>query len=183
MLTKKDIIIDPNPILRKKAADVLLPLSQEDETLAKQMLKYVVDSQDEEIAEKYNLTPSVGIAAPQLGVSKKILCVYIEDDNGKYSTFLLANPKVIAESEQKIVIESGESCLSIPKDKEGYVPRHFLIKVRAWNILKKKEEVIKLRRFYAIVMQHEIDHLNGVLYYDRINKKDPFYKEDDWLEL
>ena len=61
--------------------------------------------------------------------------------------------------------------------------RHFRIKVKAYNILTKKDEVIDARGYLSIVLQHEIDHLSGILYYDRINNFEPFKVLSGAIEL
>ena len=75
MILKKDIITDDNPLLRKKCEDVKLPLSKEDEKTLNDMMEYLENSQDEEIAKKYDLQPGVGLAAPQIGILKKMFVV------------------------------------------------------------------------------------------------------------
>ena len=74
----------------------------------------------------------------------------------------------------KAYLENGESCLSVSPDVEGIVPRYAKITVRAYNLLTDRIENIRLTGYPAIVMQHEIDHLYGHLYYDHINKNDPW---------
>lgn len=167
-------------ILREKSNDVALPLSKDDEELAFSMYKYVIDSTNEEIAEKENLKPAVGISAVQVGIHKKIIVVVLKDENDKIiHEYILVNPKIISESVQKSYLKYGEGCLSVEKAHQGYVYRNARIKVKAYNLLKKEEEVINAYGFLAIVLQHEIDHLNGILYYDRINKNNPFLNIDN----
>ena len=73
MLINNDTIIkDDNPLIRQKSLPVSLPLSEEDSTILKEMLKYVEDSTDEEIAERENLRPAVGISAIQIGIPKQL---------------------------------------------------------------------------------------------------------------
>ena len=89
----------------------------------------------------------------------------------------------ISESARLTYLENGEGCLSVDKPHKGYVYRHQKITVRAYNLLKDKEEDIVLTNFLAIVAQHEIDHLKGILYYDRINKFNPFEERIDALKI
>ena len=71
MLTMKDIIRDGHPTLREKAKDVEVPLSNEDRETLKAMRTFLINSQDEETANKYGLRSGVGLAAPQINISKK----------------------------------------------------------------------------------------------------------------
>ena len=82
MILMKDITREGNPVLRKKCVDVKIPLSKEDEQTLKDMIEYIVNSQNDELAEKYGLRPGVGLAAPQIGVDKKMLVILSYDENG-----------------------------------------------------------------------------------------------------
>jgi len=172
-ITAKDIVMDGAEVLRQKAVEVELPLNREDRNTLLDLITYVRNSRDEEYREKYNVKASVGIAAPQIGVSKKMLAVSIKDEETSVE-FALANPKIVSNSTQKAYLENGESCLSVSPDVEGIVPRYAKITVRAYNLLTDRIENIRLTGYPAIVMQHEIDHLYGHLYYDHINKNDPW---------
>ncbi|MBR2545487.1 MAG: peptide deformylase [Erysipelotrichaceae bacterium] len=172
-ITASDIVMDGEQVLREKAVDVELPLSKKDKQALTDMITYVRNSRDEEYREKYNVKASVGIAAPQIGISRKLLAVSIEDEDDCVE-FALANPKIISNSTQKAYLENGESCLSVSPDVEGIVPRYARITVRAYNMLTDRLENIRLTGYPAIVLQHEIDHLYGHLYYDHINKNDPW---------
>ncbi|MBQ3383650.1 MAG: peptide deformylase [Erysipelotrichaceae bacterium] len=172
-ITASDIVMDGDQVLREKAVDVELPLSKKDKQILTDLITYVRNSRDEEYREKYNVKASVGIAAPQIGISRKLLAVSIEDEDDCVE-FALANPKIISNSTQKAYLENGESCLSVSPDVEGIVPRYAKITVRAYNMLTDRLENIRLTGYPAIVLQHEIDHLYGHLYYDHINKNDPW---------
>ncbi len=74
MLTMKDVIREGDPILRNVAEEVVLPASEEDTNTLKEMIEFVINSQDPEMAEKYSLRPGIGLAAPQIGISKKNDC-------------------------------------------------------------------------------------------------------------
>jgi peptide deformylase len=173
LITRKDIVIDGHPVLRQVAQDVPIPLTEEDKKIMKDLLEYVINSQDEELAKKYDLKPGVGLAAPQIAVSKKLIGVHFTDEDGKLHSYALANPKIISHSIDTIFIESGEGCLSVEKEVKGHVPRYERIKVKAYDI-EGNEVLLKLRDYAAIVLQHEIDHLHGILFYDRIDKEQPF---------
>ena len=70
-------------------------------------------------------------------------------------------------------MQSGEGCLSVDGVHNGYVYRHNKIQVKAFNVQTMKEEDITARGFEAIVLQHEYDHLDGLFFYDRIDKNKP----------
>lgn len=179
MLINNDTIIkDSNPLVREKSLEVSLPLSKEDEDLLLDMLTYVKESTDEEIAKEKNLSPAVGISAIQVGVKKKMMAIVIKDNDGniKYQ-YALVNPKLISYSLEKAYLKYGEGCLSVPEAHEGYVYRPARIKVRAYDALEKKLVDIKVKDYLALVFQHEMDHFDGVLYYDHINKDNPFYED------
>lgn len=171
------IIQDPNPLLRVKSEPVKVPLSKQDKSLVLAMRKYVKDSRNQELAEKYNLRPAVGIAAPQVGINKQLFVVSVDEEIGddiQLVEYVLANPKIIAHSVQKTMLANGEACLSIQKEYQGYVPRHARITLKAYDCIKEEEVIIKAKGYMAIVIQHELDHLHGVLFYDHINKQNPW---------
>lgn len=169
------IIKDDNPLIRQRSEDVKLPLSKADATLLKKMLKYVLDSTDEEKAKKYNLRPAVGISAIQVGIPKKLTAIALKNSKDEIiMQYALANPKIVSESVEKAYIKSGEGCLSVPQEHEGYVPRANKIKVKAYDLLQEKDIELKLEGYFAIIFQHELDHFKGILYYDKIDKTNPF---------
>ena len=164
------VLDDSKKVLRKKCEDVETPLSKENEKTILEMLEYVINSQDEEYVEKYHVRSGVGLAAPQIGISKKMIAIYFIDENDKEVKYALVNPKIVSNSTRLIAIKGGEGCLSVNEDKTGYVYRYYKITVKAYDALAKKEVTINAKGYEAIVLQHEIDHLSGILYYDRINK-------------
>lgn len=85
----------------------------------------------------------------------------------------LVNPKITVSSVKKSYLAVGEGCLSVDDYHPGKVYRSYRITVEAYDGLKKENVTIKAEGFEAIVLQHEIDHLNGILFYDRIDKNDP----------
>lgn len=175
MLTMKNIIREGNPTLRARAKAVEFPLSDEDKQLAHDMMEFLENSQNEEIAEKYGLRAGVGLAAPQLDVSKRMTAVLVPNpEEGEEPIFknVLINPTIISESVQMVALGEGEGCLSVDRDIPGYVPRHDKIKLR-WYDLDGNMHIERLREYPAIVVQHEIDHLNGILFFDHINKENP----------
>ena len=176
MYLMKDITRDGNPVLRKRAAKVSFPLSDEDQKLAKDMMKYLEVSQDPELCEKYKLRAGVGLAAPQVGVSKQMAAVLVpapDEDEKPLFKDVIINPVIVSESVQYGALTEGEGCLSVDKDVPGYVPRHDRITLRYQDVNGETHKV-RLKHYPAIVCQHEIDHLHGVLFYDHINKDQPF---------
>jgi peptide deformylase len=182
MLTMKDIIRDGHPTLRKVAEDVQLPASEEDKKILREMMEFVQNSQNPEIAAKYGLRPGIGLAAPQINVSKKMIAVHVHDEKGKLYSYALFNPKIISHSVELAYLSSGEGCLSVDEPIPGYVPRYARITVKATDI-EGNELKLRLKGLPAIVFQHEIDHLHGIMFYDRINKQDPFFRPPNAIEI
>jgi len=171
MLTMKDIIREGHPTLALKAKDVELPLNDDDKNTLKLMMEFLENSQNPEISEEYELRPGVGLAAPQINISKRMIAVLTFDEkNEKLYKMLLINPKIISHSVQNSYLPGGEGCLSVDREVEGLVPRHKKIKVRAHLYNPETDEIkqveIRISGFVSIVLQHEIDHLNGVLFVD-----------------
>src|SRR5699024_4770085 len=155
---------------------VSMPPSEETVRLLDDMLDFIKNSQDEEIAEKYELRAVVGLAAPQLRVNQKLLAIHLPHNDEVYS-YPLINPKVISHSVEKAYLPGGEGCLSVDENIDGYVIRNRRITVRAYNKAGEKIK-FKLKGYPAIVMQHEIDHLNGIMFYDYIDKQNPYQLPD-----
>lgn len=187
MITMKDIIEEGHPTLRSVAEPVEFPLSDELRKTALEMHEFLVNSQNEEIAEKYDLRPGVGLAAPQINVNKQIFAVHImeydEEGNevGPILSDIIFNPKVISHSVQQVALKEGEGCLSVNREVKGYVPRPKRVKF-TYQDMDGNEHTLKLRDYEAIVTQHELDHLKGIFFYDHINEENPF-AQDDNLEL
>ncbi|MFO8070180.1 MAG: peptide deformylase [Alkalibacterium sp.] len=176
MITMKDVIREGHPTLRIVAEKMTIPLNDEEKDLAKELLKFLKTSQDPELAEKYELRPGVGIAAPQVNVSKRMIAVHVPSDDPEatepeFST-VLVNPKIISHSVQQTCLPEGEGCLSVDREIPGYVPRHKRIRIEYFDIEGNKQKK-RLKDFPAIVVQHEIDHLNGVMFFDRIDPDNP----------
>jgi peptide deformylase len=173
MLTMEDIIRDGHPSLRKIAVEVPMPPSEEDKQILKSLLEYVQNSQNEEIASMYDLRPGVGLAAPQINISKRMIAVHIHDEKGNIYSYALFNPKIVSHSVEQSYLVAGEGCLSVDEAIPGYVPRYARVTVKGTDV-DGNELKIRLKGLPAIVFQHEIDHLNGIMFYDYINKKDPY---------
>lgn len=183
-ITSEDIVMEPSDILNNKSVDVEIPLSKEDKHLLKLMYNHVSNSQDEEYAQKYDVRSAVGIAAVQLGVLRKLIAIKTVDEEGKLHKYMLANPQIIEKSDEIAYLKYGEGCLSVEEGTyTGIVPRANHIVVKAYNLFNNKEEIIEATGYLAIVLQHEIDHLDGVMYNDHINKLDPNYKKEEWYVI
>ncbi|KRN03612.1 peptide deformylase [Holzapfeliella floricola] len=183
MLLMKDIVREGNDVLRKVTDEVTFPLSDETKKLAEDMMTFLKNSQNPELAKKHQLRPGVGLAANQVGVSKAMSAVLIPDaDDNIIMEEMLINPKVIRQSVRKVALGEGEGCLSVDRNVPGYVPRANKITIRYQNMDGEFIEKT-LKGYEAIVCQHEIDHLNGHLFYDRINQENPFFVETNMLIL
>ncbi|MGT2832240.1 peptide deformylase [Streptococcus halotolerans] len=191
LIDMNDIIREGNPTLRAKAESVTFPLSDQEVILGEKMMQFLKHSQDPVMAEKLGLRAGVGLAAPQLDISKRIIAVLVpnpEDEEGNppkeaYSLQeVMYNPKIVSHSVQDAALADGEGCLSVDRAVEGYVVRHSRVTVEYFDKDGQKHKV-KLRGYNSIVVQHEIDHINGIMFYDRINPDNPFAVKDDMLIL
>lgn len=86
------------------------------------------------------------------------------------------DPTIVSHSEEVIAADVGEGCLSVNREVEGHVPRYARVTVEGYDEEGNKIR-IRAREELSIAFQHEIDHLNGILFYDRINKNKPFFSE------
>jgi peptide deformylase len=126
------------------------------------------------MAQTMYSAPGIGLAANQVGVGKQLLVVDIAPRRPESELIVLANPEIIA-VEGEVTIEEG--CLSVP-DCQAEVKRHEKVKVRGVD-LQGKEVEIEAEGLLAVVLQHEIDHLNGILFIDHISrlKRDLFKRK------
>ena len=178
MLQTKEILDEKDKRLRLVSKEVSFPLTQKDKDLINTMIEYLRNSQIEELAEKYDLRPGMGMAAIQLGVAKRYFVVVDEVSEGVFEDYILINPKIISNSVEKIYVELGEGCLSVNRPVEGIVPRYARVTVEGYDEDGNKIR-IRAREDLSIAFQHEIDHLNGILFYDRIDPKKKFYDESE----
>ena len=177
MLKTKDILDESDKRLRTISKEVVFPLTKQDRETIEIMLKYLHDSQNEEVAEKYGLRPGMGLAAIQVGVNKRYFVVTDDLGDGTFDDYILINPKIISNSVEQIYVESGEGCLSVNRPVEGIVPRYARVTMEAYDMEGRKIHV-RAREELAIAMQHELDHLNGVLFTDHIDNKNPYKGKD-----
>ncbi|WP_342472928.1 peptide deformylase [Metasolibacillus sp. FSL H7-0170] len=178
MILMEHIIREGHPVLRTRTEEVTFPLTKEDRKLAEEMLQYLINSQDEEMVEKYNLRPGIGLAANQVNSLKRMFALHLEDDKGEQLSFVAINPKIVSHSVEQTYIESGEGCLSVDRVVPGYVPRYARITVKFMTV-DGKEQKMRLKGLPAIAFQHELDHLNGIMFFDRINEQNPFAEIPD----
>ena len=178
MFKPLDILDDRHKVLRQKSLDVKFPLSKEDKETINHVIKHLTYSQIEKYAEKYDLRPGMGLAFPQLGSLKRIIIVVYEYEEGKFENYVIVNPKIISHSEEMVALETGEGCLSVNREVEGHVARYARIRITGYDVDGNKIS-IRAREDLAVAFQHEVDHLNGILFYDRIDKKKPFYSENE----
>jgi len=142
----RDIVLDPHPVLRAIAEPV--------QTIDAEILTLLDD-----MADTMYEANGIGLAAPQVGVSKRICLVDYGDDFG--GLYELINPEYLETSGEVVDVEG---CLSIP-GLRGNVKRFDKITLRYLN-RKGESQLLTAEGYFARVFQHEIDHLNGVLYTD-----------------
>lgn len=149
----KQIQFVPDPVLRKSALPV--------ENITDKTLQLLDD-----MAETMYDAPGIGLAGPQVGELKRLIVMDCSRDDEKSELWQMINPEVIELSEDNSTLEEG--CLSIPGH-TAEVSRPDWIKLRFTDI-KGKEQQIKAEGLLAACIQHEIDHLNGILFIDHISK-------------
>ena len=182
MLKTKDILDEKNKILRSVSKDVIFPMDENDKKTIEEMIEYLTNSQIDELATKYNLRPGMGMAAIQLGIPKRYLTIVHEVEEGKFNTYIMINPKITSTSLEKIYVEEGEGCLSVNRETVGILPRHARVTVEGYDMEGNKIQV-RAKEELAIAFQHEIDHLNGILFVDRIDKTNPYKDADKYRPL
>lgn len=170
MILMDDIVREGHPTLRMKTEEVKFPLTDEIKQLAKDMLQYLINSQDPEMAEKYNLRNGIGLATNQVNSLHRMFALHLQDENGEQLSFVAINPKIVSHSVESTYLTAGEGCLSVDRNVPGYVPRHARITVK-FKTIDGEEKKMRLKGLPAIAFQHELDHLNGIMFYDRINEK------------
>lgn len=171
MATKRILQIESDEkILRQKCVNI---------TNFSEAVKIAKDLVDTLNASKI---PGAGLSAPQIGINKNIFVArkfYNEqDNNSKYIDFIVVNPNLKNKSKEKI--ESLEACLSI-FDVYGFVQRYKKIGIEYFD-LKGQKQLLKTGGFFSNVLQHEMDHLRGILFTDKlINNKAYTEKQIDTM--
>lgn len=143
----------PDPVLRIKAKPIKV-FDKQFQNLVDDMIETMRDA------------PGVGLAAPQIGVSESLVVVEFgdeEDDNAPKKVYVLVNPEIVKQSTTTVI--DIEACLSVP-ELAGEVERFTNVTIKAQN---RHGQPMKIRAkgWLARIFQHEIDHLNGILYIDK----------------
>ena len=176
------ILDESNKILHEKSEDVVFPLDSKTKKLIDDSLTYLEMSQIEEYSEKYDLRPGMGLSFVQIGIKKRIFVISEELDDGKFRRYVVIKPKIISKSEELIYVGEGEGCLSVNREVEGIVPRYARITVAAFDE-HGNPFTIRVREDISVAFQHEIDHLNGILFVDKIDKKNPYKNKNLMREI
>ena len=176
------ILDESNKILHQVSKEVTFPIDAETKKLIDDSLDYLEKSQIKEYSEKYDLRPGMGLSFVQLGILKRIFVISEEIEEGKFNRYVVINPKIVSQSEELIYVGEGEGCLSVNREVEGIVPRHARMTVDAFDE-NGDEYRIRVREDISVAFQHEIDHLNGILFVDKIDKKNPYKNKNLMREI
>ncbi len=176
------ILDEKNPILRTKSKEVTFPLSDSDKQTIIDIANYLKLSQIKEYYEKYNLRPGMGLAFIQLGIKKRIFVIVYEKDDNEFETYVVINPRLLSNSEELVYIAEGEGCLSVNREVCGIVPRYARINIEYYDEEGNKH-IKRMREELSVAFQHEMDHLDGILFVDKIDKKDPYKNMDKMREI
>ena len=152
-MSKREIVIEPDPILRKKS-ERLEKVDDELRGLLDDML------------ETMYAAPGIGLAAVQVGILKRLIVIDISKEKDKKNPLFLINPEIISKSKKTSIYEEG--CLSLPGHyAEIERPAECHIKYIDYN---GKEKEIEANGLLSTCIQHEVDHLNGTLFIDYLSK-------------
>ena len=165
-MTKRKIITEPDTILRKKSVN----LEKVDDDLRELM---------DDMLETMYAAPGIGLAGVQIGILKRMIVIDVSKDEEKKSPLFLINPEIITKSRNTSVYEEG--CLSLP----GYfaeIERPAECQIEYVDYYGKKKEM-RASGLLATCIQHEVDHLNGVLYTERLADKKAFGFEHEIIEF
>ena len=150
---KRKILIEPDPILRKKCER----LEQVDDSTRKLM---------KDMLETMYEAPGIGLAAVQIGILKRLVVIDISKNQEKKDPLFLINPEIIQKSEKTSIYEEG--CLSLPGQfAEIERPAECFLKYIDYD---GKEKELKAKGLLSTCIQHEVDHLNGILFIDYLSK-------------
>lgn len=177
MLQIKDILDESNPQLRVISQKVTFPLLASDKKAIEKMITYLTNSQIEEYAQKYKLRPGMGLAAIQLGIEKRFFVIVHEQELKQFKNYIIFNPKIISHSAELIYAGNGEGCLSVNRDVPGIVPRYARLTIE-YQDENGQKQTLRAREELAIALQHELDHLDGILFIDKINPTNPYHNEN-----
>lgn len=182
MLKTSDILDEKDKRLRNKNEDVVFPMEKSEKKLINDMLEHLHLSQIDEEAQKYDLRPGMGLAAPQVGVNKNFFVICHEEEENLFRNYVIVNPKLVSHSEELVYASGGEGCLSVNREVEGIVPRYARVTFEGYDVDGNKIRY-RAREELAIAFQHEMDHLNGILFFDHIDPKDPYKNADFMREI
>ena len=149
----REILQEPNPILKEKSESVKLPLSQEDKVVLDEMYSWL----------KENTDKAIGLAAVQIGILKRMCVIKVPGFNYK-----LVNPRIIKHSKEFTFIPEG--CLSVPEEIDTPVQRYANVVVSAYDAITNKNVIINAYGLLARCLQHEIDHMEGIEFTERLVK-------------
>ncbi|MHB0951125.1 MAG: peptide deformylase [Allorhizobium sp.] len=152
-MTIKPLIILPDPILRQ-VSNPVERVDSDIRKLAEDMLETMYDA------------PGIGLAAIQVGVPRRLLVIDVAREGEEKQPLVFINPEIVTSSDERSVYEEG--CLSIP-DYYAEVERPATVTVRSID-REGKEQLTEAEGLLATCLQHEIDHLNGVLFIDHISR-------------
>jgi peptide deformylase len=178
MIKTKDIIDEFDKRIRMTSKEVTFPLDTKTKKSINDSLEMLRLSQIDEEAKKYNLRPGMGLSAIQLGIAKRWFVIVYEVEDGKFENYIVINPKMISHSEELIYVEEGEGCLSVNRPVDGIVPRFARAKIEAYDE-NGELYTYRVREDLSVAFQHEMDHLDGILFVDKIDKKNPFKNKDN----
>ena len=152
-MSKREIVIEPDPILRKKSES----LEKVDDELRRLL---------DDMLETMYSAPGIGLAAVQVGILKRLIVIDISKEKDKKNPLFLINPEIISRSKNTSIHEEG--CLSLPGHfAEIERPAECHIKYIDYN---GKEKEIEANGLLSTCIQHEVDHLNGTLFIDHLSK-------------
>lgn len=175
-MKKENIITLPNPKLREKSARVHI-ITPQIKKLVDDMVSVALDWEDSRPHEI-----SAALAAIQIGRPERVIIVRSNMDDKSVRDFTaLINPEIVKLEGE--ICQDYEGCLSVPGSIYGKIPRHSKVRIKALDIDGNKVR-IKADGFLARILQHEIDHTNGIVFIDHIkDEKYAFYKLDEKGEL
>jgi peptide deformylase len=152
-MSKREIVIEPDPILRKKS-ESLEKVDDELRSLLDDMLETMYSA------------PGIGLAAVQVGILKRLIVIDISKEKDKKNPLFLINPEIISRSKNTSIHEEG--CLSLPGH-YAEIERPAECHIKYIDYTGKQKE-IEANGLLSTCIQHEVDHLNGILFIDYLSK-------------
>ena len=152
-MPQRKIVIEPDPILRKESA----PIEKVDNDLRKLL---------DDMLETMYAAPGIGLAAVQIGILKRLIVIDISKDKEKKNPLFLINPEIVSKSKNTSIYEEG--CLSVPNFfAEVNRPKECHVEYLDYE---GKKKILKAKGLLATCIQHEMDHLEGILFIDYLSK-------------